>query len=85
LKRDEPALSNWPATRAATVVFQQRTVGRLPARLSHHSQIAFERTGCYGIAESAALALAEQLTQAPAKLLIPAEIRPGHLRIGRLT
>ncbi|PTU01742.1 cobalamin biosynthesis protein CobE, partial [Pseudomonas sp. HMWF031] len=35
-----------------------------------HSQIAFERTGCYGVAESAALALAEQLTQTPAKLLI---------------
>ncbi|MNY81353.1 cobalamin biosynthesis protein CbiG [compost metagenome] len=40
-------------------------------RLSHHSDIAFERTGCYGVAESAALALAEQLANAPAKLLIP--------------
>lgn len=28
------------------------------AQLSHCSQIAFERTGCYGVAESAALALA---------------------------
>ncbi|MEX5669122.1 cobalamin biosynthesis protein CobE, partial [Pseudomonas neuropathica] len=27
-------------------------------------------TGCYGVAESAALALAEHLAQAPAKLLI---------------
>ena len=40
-------------------------------RLSHRSQIAFERTGCYGVAESAALAMAEQLHPGPAKLLIP--------------
>lgn len=42
--------------------------------INHNSatapDIAFERTGCYGVAESAALALAEQLAQAPAKLLI---------------
>jgi cobalt-precorrin 5A hydrolase len=39
-------------------------------RLSHKSAVAFARTGCHGIAESAALALAEQLSGAPARLLI---------------
>ncbi|WP_460148965.1 cobalamin biosynthesis protein [Pseudomonas sp. S3_E10] len=40
------------------------------ARLSHKSAVAFAHTGCYGIAESAALALAEQLCGGPARLLI---------------
>ena len=39
-------------------------------RLSHKSDVAFSHTGCYGIAESAALALAEQLAHGPAHLLI---------------
>ncbi|WP_455827042.1 cobalamin biosynthesis protein [Pseudomonas graminis] len=39
-------------------------------RLSHKSAVAFTHTGCHGIAESAALALAEQLANAPAHLLI---------------
>lgn len=39
-------------------------------RLSHKSAVAFAHTGCHGIAESAALALAEQLYGAPARLLI---------------
>jgi cobalt-precorrin 5A hydrolase len=30
------------------------------SQLSHRSKIAFEHTGCYGVAESAALALASQ-------------------------
>ncbi|PQZ85145.1 MULTISPECIES: cobalamin biosynthesis protein [Pseudomonas] len=40
-------------------------------RLSHKSEVAYAHTGCYGIAESAALALAEQLANSPARLLIP--------------
>ena len=39
-------------------------------RLSHKSAVAFSHSGCYGIAESAALALAEQLAHGPARLLI---------------
>ncbi|NVZ21397.1 cobalamin biosynthesis protein [Pseudomonas costantinii] len=39
-------------------------------RLSHKSTVAFTHTGCYGIAESAALALTEHLCKAPARLLI---------------
>jgi cobalt-precorrin 5A hydrolase len=37
-------------------------------QLSHRSQIAFDHSGCYGVAESAALALANQ--SGSAKLLI---------------
>ena len=72
LKRDEPGLIELAAQLALPLTYfsSEQLVGYHP-RLSHHSQIAFERTGCYGIAESAALALAEQLAQAPAKLLIP--------------
>ena len=40
------------------------------ARLSHKSAVAFAHTGCYGIAESAALALAERLAQEPSSLVI---------------
>ncbi len=39
-------------------------------RLSHKSAVAFAHTGCYGVAESAALARAAQLGGAPARLLI---------------
>ncbi len=40
-------------------------------QLSHRSEIAFERTGCYGVAESAALAMVTRLTGSPATLVIP--------------
>ena len=52
-------------------------------QLSHHSDIAFERTGCYGVAESAALALAEQLAAGTGKTAdFATEICPGHPGIG---
>jgi cobalt-precorrin 5A hydrolase len=46
------------------------------AQLSHRSDIAFERTGCYGVAESAALAMATRLTGSPATLAIPRRRSP---------
>ena len=71
LKRDEPALVELAEQLALPLTyFSSEQLAGYEPQLSHHSQIAFERTGCYGIAESAALALAEQLIQAPAKLLI---------------
>ncbi|AUZ46684.1 cobalamin biosynthesis protein [Pseudomonas orientalis] len=39
-------------------------------RLSHKSAVAFAHTQCHGVAESAALALAEHLAGVPARLLI---------------
>ncbi|MCU1752085.1 cobalamin biosynthesis protein [Pseudomonas sp. 6D_7.1_Bac1] len=72
LKHDEPGLIELARQLALPLMYfsSEQLAGYQP-QLSHHSQIAFERTGCYGVAESAALALAEQLAQAPAKLLIP--------------
>ncbi|EJM72421.1 MULTISPECIES: cobalamin biosynthesis protein [unclassified Pseudomonas] len=71
LKRDEPGLIELAAQLELPLTyFSSEQLKDYKPRLSHHSDIAFERTGCYGVAESAALALAEQLTQAPAKLLI---------------
>jgi cobalt-precorrin 5A hydrolase len=71
LKRDEPGLIELAAQLGLPVLyFSSEQLAGYESRLSHHSEIAFERTGCYGVAESAALALAEQLAQGPAKLLI---------------
>ena len=71
LKRDEPGLIALAEQLGLPVVyFSSEQLAGYHGQLSHHSDIAFERTGCYGIAESAALALAAQLAGAPAKLLI---------------
>jgi len=71
LKRDEPGLQELASQLALPLLyFSSDELANYQQRLSHHSQIAYERTGCYGVAESADLALAEQLIQAPAKLLI---------------
>ncbi|CAI8797059.1 MULTISPECIES: cobalamin biosynthesis protein [unclassified Pseudomonas] len=71
LKREEPGLLELAAQLGLPLMyFSSEQLAQYQARLSHQSQIAFERTGCYGVAESAALALAEQLAQAPATLLI---------------
>ncbi|WP_332763178.1 cobalamin biosynthesis protein [Pseudomonas koreensis] len=71
LKRDEPGLQELAAQLALPLLyFSSEELAGYQSMLSHQSQIAYERTGCYGVAESAALALAEQLLQAPAKLLI---------------
>ncbi|RAU48064.1 MULTISPECIES: cobalamin biosynthesis protein [unclassified Pseudomonas] len=40
------------------------------SRLSHRSQVSFNHTGCYGVAESSALALATHLSHQPAELVI---------------
>ena len=71
LKRDEPGLIELAAQLELPLTyFSSEELAGYQPQLSHRSEIAFERTGCYGVAESAALALAEQLAQAPAKLLI---------------
>jgi len=72
LKRDEPALIELAEQLGLPMsFFSSEQLRPYQSQLSHHSQIAFERTGCYGVAESAALALAGQLVNAPVKLLIP--------------
>ena len=71
-KQDEPGLL--ALAQVLNLPLQCFSAAQLAAyegRLSHRSAVAFAHTGCYGIAESAALALAEQLSGAPARLLIP--------------
>jgi cobalt-precorrin 5A hydrolase len=51
--------------------FSARQLLAYEDRLSHRSQISFDNTGCYGVAESAALAMATHLSGRPARLLIP--------------
>ena len=71
LKRDEPGLVLLAALLGLGLeVFSAAQLDRYGPQLSLHSAIAYEQTGCFGIAESAALALAEQLAGAPASLLI---------------
>lgn len=70
-RQDEPGLL--ALAKALNLPLEFFSAGQLAiyqARLSHKSAVAFAHTGCYGIAESAALALAEQLSQTPASLLI---------------
>ena len=71
IKCDEPGLRELASQLGLPLIcFSSAELAGYQAQLSHRSQIAFERTGCYGVAESAALALAEQLARAPAKLLV---------------
>ena len=77
LKRDEPGLLELAGQLALPLTcFSAEQLAGYERRLSHRSEIAFERTGCYGIAESAALALADQLGTTPATLLIPRQRGP---------
>lgn len=59
LKRHEPGLLELARQLELPLrFFSAEELAVHEAQLSHCSQIAFERTGCYGVAESAALALA---------------------------
>ncbi|MFK3970962.1 cobalamin biosynthesis protein [Pseudomonas sp. NPDC087358] len=51
--------------------FSAEQLAGFEPQLTHRSAIAFEHTGCYGVAESAALAMASRLSNRAAKLLIP--------------
>lgn len=71
LKRDEPGLLELAEQLALPLTcFPAEQLAGYQTQLSQRSRIAFEHTGCHGVAESAALALAEQLGDSPAKLLI---------------
>lgn len=71
-KRDEPGLVELAGQLALPLTcFSAGQLAAYQERLTHRSNIAFERTGCYGVAESAALALADQLGTAPATLWVP--------------
>jgi len=70
-KQDEPGLL--ALAQLLNVPLLYFSAARLSAyehRLSHKSAVAFAHTQCYGVAESAALAAAEQLGPPPARLLV---------------
>lgn len=70
-KQDEPGLLALAQVLELPLVFYSTAqLAPYEDRLSHKSEAVFAHTGCYGIAESAALALAEQLSHCPATLLI---------------
>jgi cobalt-precorrin 5A hydrolase len=74
LKRDEPGLHELAQTLGLPITFYPAaTLNKYSDRLSRKSDIVFRETGCYGVAEAAALACAEQLVQHDyrAELLIP--------------
>ena len=77
MKRDEPGLIELAEQLSLPLIYfsSEQLVG-YQAQLSHQSDIAFERTGCYGVAESAALAMATRLTGSPATLVIPRRKSP---------
>lgn len=70
-KQDEPGLlALAQVLKLPLTFFSAGQLASYEAQLSHKSETVFAHTGCYGIAESAALALAEHLSQGPATLLI---------------
>lgn len=70
-KRDEPGLRQLAEQLGLPLVFFSAAQLQVhEGQLTHRSALAFERTGCHGVAESAALALASQLSGAPARLLV---------------
>lgn len=71
IKRAEAGLLELAEHLALPVAFfSAQELAAFEPRLSHRSQIAFANTGCHGVAESAALAMAARLGGLPVKLLI---------------
>ncbi|WP_434610841.1 cobalamin biosynthesis protein [Pseudomonas sp. D2-30] len=76
-KRDEPGLLELAAQLSLPLTcFSAEQLAGYQAQLSHRSAIAFEHMGCHGVAESAALALADQLGVSPARLRVTRQKGP---------
>ncbi|RMQ47642.1 hypothetical protein ALQ04_04260 [Pseudomonas cichorii] len=71
LKQDEPGVLELAERLSVPLIFfSAAQLAEYESHLTHRSAVAFEHTGCYGVAESAALALAGQAGTGPAILLI---------------
>ena len=76
LKRQEPGLLQLAADLGLPLhFFNAVQLAPYTPRLSHRSAIAFQHSGCYGVAESSALALAEQLDGGLAELRVERIVR----------
>ena len=72
LKRDEVGLLELARDlKLPTLFFSAAELDRFRHRLTQRSDLVYRETGCYGVAEAAALAGAERLCDAPAELLLP--------------
>ncbi|NBA97427.1 cobalamin biosynthesis protein [Pseudomonas sp. R5(2019)] len=70
LKREEPGLLALARQLDVPLFFfSADQLNAFEPMLSHRSAIAFARTGCHGVAESAALALARQCFGTPPRLI----------------
>lgn len=76
LKADEPGLHELARQLGLPLVFfSAAQLAPFESRLSHRSPTAFALSGCHGVAESAALALAEQRGGANAALRLPRTVQ----------
>ncbi len=76
LKRQEPGLLQLASDLALPLhFFSAVELASFAPRLSHRSAITFRHSGCYGVAESSALALAEQLGGGVAQLRVERIVR----------
>lgn len=70
-KADEPGLLQLAAQRGVPLcTFSAAHLAAQEPYLSHRSQTSFAHTGCQGVAESSALALAQALGDARPRLLV---------------
>ncbi|TDF83728.1 cobalamin biosynthesis protein [Pseudomonas sp. H9] len=70
LKHNEPGLQQLARRLKVPLLFFSATeLAPFEPRLSHRSAVTYQHSGCYGVAESAALALAERLA-GPAQLRV---------------
>lgn len=76
-KRAEPGLLALAEQLGLPLVFfSAAELAGFEPQLSHRSAIAFAHTGCYGVAESCALALVRQLSGHTGELLITRQKNP---------
>lgn len=76
LKREEPGLLQLARDLDLPLgFFSAAQLAPYAPRLSHRSEIVFLHSGCYGVAESSALALAEQVSGSPAQLRVERIVR----------
>ncbi|TWI50988.1 cobalt-precorrin 5A hydrolase [Pseudomonas duriflava] len=72
LKSDEVGMLALARTLGVPIqFFEPDALNRYENQLTQRSAIVFRETSCYGVAEAAALALAEQMTGGPAELVVP--------------
>lgn len=72
LKQDESAILDWARNRDLTLHFYPADhLNRYQDQLSYRSEVVFREVGCYGVAEAAALAAAEEISGGKAELRIP--------------